>query len=90
MEGITTAAEREHVEERTAQSPKAPLVIPSRAYGTTGPTARLGPMAIKRREPGPQDVQIEILYCGICHSDLHAARNEWAGTMYPSWPATRL
>jgi uncharacterized zinc-type alcohol dehydrogenase-like protein len=37
---------------------------------------RWRPFEIQRREPGPEDVQIEILYCGICHSDLHAARNE--------------
>jgi alcohol dehydrogenase (NADP+) len=45
---------------------------------------------IPRREPGDDDVQIEILYCGICHSDLHTARGEWAGTVYPCVPGHEI
>src|SRR3954447_15457859 len=42
-------------------------------YGASSPTAPLGPFRFERREPGPRDVAIEILYCGVCHSDLHLA-----------------
>ncbi len=43
----------------------------------------MGPITIERRDPTPNDVQIDILFCGVCHSDLHMARNEWGGTVYP-------
>ena len=45
---------------------------------------------IERREPTSKDVEIEILYCGVCHSDLHTARNDWGGTMYPSVPGHEI
>nr|EKW5602943.1 alcohol dehydrogenase catalytic domain-containing protein [Klebsiella pneumoniae] len=51
--------------------------------GTYSASQPLESMAITRRDPGPQDVQIAIAYCGVCHSDLHQARSEWAGTLYP-------
>lgn len=47
-------------------------------------------LAIKRRAATPHDVEIEILYCGICHSDLHTARNEWHGTVYPVVPGHEI
>ena len=83
MEGVIAPEEQEELHERIEQRPKAPLVIPTCAYGTTDANAPLGPVQIKRREPSAHDVQIEILYCGICHSDLHQARNEWENTTYP-------
>ena len=43
-------------------------------------------MDIERHLPGPHDVQIEIAYCGICYSDLHTVRSEWAGMLYPCMP----
>lgn len=46
-----------------------------------GATAPLGPFRFERRELGPRDVQSEILYCSVCHSDLHAARDEWGGAV---------
>ena len=46
---------------------------------------RLAPSTIRRRIPGPQDIQIDILYCGVCHSDLHQARNEWQQNGYDSF-----
>ena len=63
--------------------------------GLTRPSATspLAPATIPRREPGPQDVQIEILFCGVCHSDLHQVRNEWEGTMptvYPCVPGHEI
>ena len=59
-------------------------------YGARSADARLAPLAIVRRDPGPDDVEIEILYCGVCHSDLHTARNEWGGTLYPSVPGHEI
>ena len=46
----------------------------------------LAPFSFERREPGPQDVQIDIEYCGVCHSDLHTARDEWHMTQFPCVP----
>ena len=62
----------------------------ARAYGVSSPTARFAPMTITRREPGPTDVAFDILHCGLCHSDLHTARGEWAGTVYPCVPGHEL
>ena len=65
-------------------------MIKALGYGNTAPTALLTRMEIDRRDPGPKDVRIEILYCGICHSDLHTARNEWHGTTYPCIPGHEI
>ena len=62
----------------------------TKAYAATSPTAPLGPIAIERRQPLPTDVEIDILYCGVCHSDLHFARNEWGGTVYPVVPGHEI
>ncbi|TGD60452.1 NAD(P)-dependent alcohol dehydrogenase [Tabrizicola sp. WMC-M-20] len=61
-----------------------------KAYGTPASDTPLAPISITRRAPGAQDVQIEILFCGICHSDLHQARGEWAGTLYPCVPGHEI
>ncbi|HWG48421.1 MAG TPA: NAD(P)-dependent alcohol dehydrogenase, partial [Candidatus Acidoferrales bacterium] len=50
----------------------------------------LAPFSFQRREPGPRDIQIEILYCGVCHSDLHTVRNEWQNTIYPCVPGHEI
>lgn len=81
--------------EAAAPVSSAPAVrtYPARAYAASGPTAPLAPFTIPRREPGPQDVQIEILFCGICHSDLHQVRDEWhdtAPTVYPCVPGHEI
>lgn len=60
------------------------------AYAAQDAHSPLGPFGIERREPGPQDVQIRILWCGVCHSDLHTARNEWKNTLYPSVPGHEI
>lgn len=60
------------------------------AYGTPAADQSLEAMQIERRDPGPLDVRIEILYCGVCHSDLHMARNEWGGTIYPAVPGHEI
>jgi uncharacterized zinc-type alcohol dehydrogenase-like protein len=64
----------------------------TRAFATTGPSAALAATNIPRREVGPGDVEIEILFCGVCHSDLHTARNEWAvwPTVYPCVPGHEI
>ena len=59
-------------------------------YAAHAPTDRLAPFQFERREVGPHDVQIDILYCGVCHSDLHTARNEWHNTLYPSVPGHEI
>ncbi|HEX8986804.1 MAG TPA: NAD(P)-dependent alcohol dehydrogenase [Rhodocyclaceae bacterium] len=62
----------------------------TKAYAAQSATAPLAPHEITRRAPGPDDVQIEILFCGVCHSDLHTARNEWRNTVYPSVPGHEI
>jgi uncharacterized zinc-type alcohol dehydrogenase-like protein len=59
-------------------------------YAASSATAALAPFSFERRTPGAQDVHIEILYCGVCHSDLHTARNEWKGTVYPVVPGHEI
>lgn len=61
-----------------------------KAYGAQASDKPLEPLDIPRRIPGAQDVQIEIAYCGVCHSDLHTARNEWKNTLYPSVPGHEI
>ena len=60
------------------------------ARGTHAADKPFEALSIERREPGPRDVQIDIAYCGICHSDLHTARAEWAGTLYPCVPGHEI
>ena len=60
------------------------------AYATSAADAALGPYIINRREPGPHDVQIEIMYCGVCHSDIHQARNEWGNSIFPMVPGHEI
>jgi len=67
-----------------------PTCYSTKAFSTTAPTARLSPATIERRQPGARDVQIKITYCGVCHSDLHFARNEWGFTTYPAVPGHEI
>ena len=62
----------------------------TKAYGAFAADKPLEPIDIERRQPGPKDVQIEIAYCGVCHSDLHTVRSEWAGTLYPCVPGHEI
>src|SRR5258706_12176906 len=67
--------------------------FPAKAYGAQNSTSGMAPLAIQRREPRPQDVHIEILYCGVCHSDLHQVRNDWKDmlpTVYPCVPGHEI
>lgn len=61
-----------------------------RAYAVASAAAPLAPTRIDRREPGPRDVVIDVLYCGVCHSDIHTARGEWGGTSYPAVPGHEI
>lgn len=63
---------------------------PARAYAAASAASRLAPASIPRREPLPGDVELEILFCGVCHSDLHQARNEWHNTVYPCVPGHEI
>jgi alcohol dehydrogenase (NADP+) len=68
----------------------APAKIRTIGYAAESPSSGLAPFSFVRREPRPQDVQIEILYCGVCHSDLHTVRNEWKNTTYPVVPGHEI
>jgi uncharacterized zinc-type alcohol dehydrogenase-like protein len=77
---------------QSAQQEKA-LSQTAKAFAAQSPTSGVAPFTIQRRIPGPQDVQIDILYCGVCHSDLHQSRNEWQKampTVYPCVPGHEI
>ncbi|TDO73254.1 putative zinc-type alcohol dehydrogenase-like protein [Flavobacterium chryseum] len=61
-----------------------------KAFGAAAADADLEQMTIARREVLAKDIEIEILYCGVCHSDLHTARNDWGGTQYPAVPGHEI
>ncbi|MES1259070.1 MAG: alcohol dehydrogenase catalytic domain-containing protein, partial [Gemmatimonadota bacterium] len=65
-------------------------MIPTRAYAGFSATTPLAAHTIDRRDPGPTDVQIEILFCGVCHSDLHTVRGEWGPATYPCVPGHEI
>jgi uncharacterized zinc-type alcohol dehydrogenase-like protein len=65
-------------------------MLQTRGYATRGPSEALAPFSFERREPGPRDVLIEILFCGVCHSDIHQARDEWGGSTYPMVPGHEI
>jgi len=65
-------------------------MLASFGYGASAADQPLGPLRFERRDLGPRDIRIDILYCGVCHSDLHAARNEWGGSTYPLVPGHEI
>ncbi len=65
-------------------------MIKATGYATADAQTPLTSFDFERREPGPKDVQIDILYCGVCHSDLHQVRNEWGNTIYPCLPGHEI
>jgi uncharacterized zinc-type alcohol dehydrogenase-like protein len=86
-ENMTDAAQQPAKETQKTQT------FPAKAFAAQSATSRLAPHSIKRRSPRPQDVQLEILYCGVCHSDLHQVRNEWQHalpTVYPCVPGHEI
>ncbi len=65
-------------------------LIPARGYAAASATTPLSPFSFERRAVGEKDVQIDIVYSGICHSDMHQARNEWGGSVYPMVPGHEI
>ncbi|WP_026462157.1 NAD(P)-dependent alcohol dehydrogenase [Adhaeribacter aquaticus] len=65
-------------------------MIPARGYAAQNATTPLGPFNFERREVGENDVLIDILYCGVCHSDIHQARDEWGGSIFPMVPGHEI
>src|SRR5262245_56585622 len=65
-------------------------MIPVRGYATQSSKSPLAPFKFERRDPRPDDVLIDILYCGICHSDIHTARGEWGESLYPVVPGHEI
>ena len=62
----------------------------SKGFAATDPKTPLAPYSFSRREPGPTELAIDILFCGVCHSDLHMARNEWGQSIYPMVPGHEI
>ena len=62
----------------------------SHGYAAYDKKSPLAPFRFERREPGPNDVVVEIAYCGICHSDIHQVRDEWGGSIYPMVPGHEI
>jgi alcohol dehydrogenase (NADP+) len=74
-------------------SSSKPQTFTAKAYAAHSPTGSMAPFTLSRRSPRPQDVRIEILFCGVCHSDLHQVRNEWKEvmpTVYPCVPGHEI
>jgi len=66
------------------------MTTKARAYAGFNKSSPLGPHAIDRRDPTPNDVEFDILFCGVCHSDLHTVHSEWPGTVYPCVPGHEI
>jgi uncharacterized zinc-type alcohol dehydrogenase-like protein len=62
----------------------------AKSYAAQSAESPMAPFSFDRRDPGPKDVVIDILFCGVCHSDLHTARSEWGGTLYPCVPGHEI
>src|SRR5881392_155028 len=60
------------------------------AYAAFAPGKPFAPFTVERREPGPREVLIDILFCGVCHSDIHQARDEWGGSAFPMVPGHEI
>lgn len=76
-----------------APKKQAAKTFSTKGYAAPSATKPLAPFSLERREPGPKDVQIDILYCGVCHSDLHTVRNDWESampTVYPCVPGHEI
>src|SRR5438046_5692347 len=65
-------------------------MIPVRGYAAQKAGSPLEPFQFQRREPGPHDILIDILYCGVCHSDIHQVRDEWGGSIFPMVPGHEI
>src|ERR1700757_4936908 len=79
--------------QQAAKVSQKPKTFAAKAFAAQNTSGSMAPYALQRREPRPQDVQIEILFCGVCHSDLHTVRNEWVDfmpTVYPCVPGHEI
>ncbi len=65
-------------------------MIKAKGYAAQSAQSPLEPFSFERRNLSSQDVHIEILYCGVCHSDLHTVRNEWGNSVYPVVPGHEI
>jgi len=79
-----------HTEELVAESITTLSKQPAKAYAAKEASGALGPWDFERRKPGPHDVQVDILFCGVCHTDLHFVRNDWGMSMYPLVPGHEI
>ena len=78
---------------KTAKEAQKPGTFAAKGFAAQSPTSGLGPFSFERRTPRAEDVHIEILYCGVCHSDLHQTRDEWEAvmpTVYPCVPGHEI
>jgi uncharacterized zinc-type alcohol dehydrogenase-like protein len=66
------------------------MTTTANGYAAQSPATPLAPFSFERREPGKTDVAIDIAFCGVCHSDLHTAKGEWEGTLYPCVPGHEI
>ena len=66
------------------------MTTPAQGYAAQSADSKLAPFSFERRDPQANDVAIDIRYCGVCHSDLHTARGEWPGTLYPCVPGHEI
>jgi uncharacterized zinc-type alcohol dehydrogenase-like protein len=79
--------------QQTAKQIQKPQTFAAKAFAAQGASSGMTPYTLQRRSPRPEDVQIEILYCGVCHSDLHQVRDEWQmvmPTVYPCVPGHEI
>jgi alcohol dehydrogenase (NADP+) len=79
--------------QQVAKDGQKPQTFTVKAFAAQSPTSAMTPFSLERRAPGARDIQIEILYCGVCHSDLHQVRNEWESvmaTVYPCVPGHEI
>src|SRR5262249_48128256 len=74
-------------ETRLASPPRAAV---ARAYAALSARSPVAPFSLRRRDPAPTDVVIDVQYCGVCHSDLHQVRDEWHNTIYPCVPGHEI
>ena len=72
------------------ESTKTQINIKTIGYGNNHSFTNLGPLEFERRQPKAKDVAMDILYCGVCHSDLHQASNDWGNTVYPCVPGHEI
>jgi uncharacterized zinc-type alcohol dehydrogenase-like protein len=79
--------------QQTAKETPKPQTFTAKAYAAQSKSSAMAPFTLQRRSPRPQDIQIQILYCGVCHSDLHQVRNQWENampTVYPCVPGHEI